>query len=98
MPARFERAPEAALVKHPEEGRGLDPQWETTQSLSKRCRSPDRLTFGIWRMAEQSKPMPYGTIGIQSRAGEPCRFTIPVSLPDRSRTYVLDLRGVALIH
>ena len=70
---RFERAPEAALVKHPEEGRGLDPQWETTQSL---CRSPDRLTFRIWRMAEHSKPMPYGTIGVQSRAGEPCRFTI----------------------
>ena len=80
-----------------EEGRGLDPQWRTTRSLSKRCRSPDRLTFRIWRMAEHSKPMPYGTIGVQSRAGEPCRFTIPVSLPDRSRTYVLDLRRVALI-
>ena len=76
MPSRFERAPEVALVRHPEEGRGLDPQWETTQSLSKRCRSPDRLTFRIWRMAEQSKPMPCGTIGVQSRAGEPCRFTI----------------------
>ena len=34
-----------------EEGRGLDPQWRTTRSLSKRCRSPDRLTFRIggWR-------------------------------------------------
>jgi hypothetical protein len=30
-----------------------------------------------WRMAEHSKPMPCGTIGVQSRAGEPCRFTIP---------------------
>ena len=30
---------------HVEEGRGLDPQWRTTRSLSKRCRSPDRLTF-----------------------------------------------------
>jgi len=25
---------------HVEEGRGLDPQWRTTRSLSKRCRSP----------------------------------------------------------
>src|SRR5262245_38145890 len=34
-----------------EEGRGLDPQWRATRSLSKRCRSPDRLTFRIggWR-------------------------------------------------
>ena len=51
-----------------------------------------------WRMAEHSKPMPCGTSGVQSRAGEPCRFTIPIGLPDRSRTYVLDLRRVALIH
>ena len=50
-----------------------------------------------WRMAEHLKPMPCGTIGVQSRAGEPCRFTIPIGLPDRSRTYVLDLRRVALI-
>ena len=52
-----------------EEGRGLDPQWRTTQSLSKRCRPPDRLTFRGWRMAEHSKLMPCGTIGVQSRAG-----------------------------
>jgi hypothetical protein len=55
VPSRFERAPETAPVRHPrwdcEEGRGLDPQWRTTRSLSKRCRSPDRLTFrvGGWR-------------------------------------------------
>jgi hypothetical protein len=41
--------------------------------------------------------MPRGTIGVQSRAGKPCRFTIHIGLPDRSRTYVLDLRRVALI-
>ena len=50
-----------------------------------------------WWMAEHSKPMPCGTIGVQSRAGNRCRFTILVGLPDRSRTYVLDLRRVALI-
>src|SRR6516164_2455161 len=52
VPSRFERAPEAALeASMLEEGRGLDPQWRTTRSLSKRCRSPDRLTFRIggWR-------------------------------------------------
>ena len=32
-----------------------------------------------WWMAEHSKPMPCGTIGVQSRAGEPCRFTIPLA-------------------
>jgi len=44
--SRFERAPEAALVRHPclEEGRGLDPQQRATRSLSKRCRSPDPRT------------------------------------------------------
>src|SRR6516162_4859270 len=37
-----------------EEGRGLDPQWRTTRSLSKRCQSPDRLTFhvGGWRSTQ----------------------------------------------
>jgi hypothetical protein len=41
-----------------EEGRGLDPQWRTTRSLSKRCRSPDRLTFRIGGVGEVSIPTP----------------------------------------
>ena len=78
MPSPFERALEAALVKHPEEGRGLDPQWETTQSLSQTmpiARSVDLPYFGGWRSIRS--PCALRTIGIQSRAGEPCRFTIP---------------------
>jgi hypothetical protein len=56
-----------------------------------------RKRWGWCASVAGAKPMRCGTIGVQSRAGAPCRFTIPVGLPDRSRTYVLDLRRVALI-
>src|SRR5208337_1660006 len=66
--------------------------WETT-------RSPDRLTFrrGGWR-STRSPCLAAPSVFKAAPASLACRFTIPIGLPDRSRTYVLDLRRVALIH
>ena len=98
VPSRFERAPEAALVRHPCGGRPRSRSAVANHPIAFQAMPIARsVDLPYWRMAEHSKPMPCGTIGVQSRAGEPCRFTIPVGLPDRSRTYVLDLRRVALI-
>ena len=99
VPSRFERAPEAALVRHPCGGRPRSRSAVANHPIAFQAMPIARsVDLPYWRMAEHSKPMPCGTIGVQSRAGEPCRFTIPIGLPDRSRTYVLDLRRVALIH
>ena len=98
LPSHFERAPEAALVRHPCGGRPRSRSAVANHPIAFQAMPIARsIDLPYWRMAEHSKPMPCGTIGVQSRAGEPCRFTIHIGLPDRIRTYVLDLRRVALI-
>src|SRR2546430_652291 len=90
VPSRFERAPEAALVRHPCGGRPRSRSAVANHPIAFQAMPIARsVDLPCWRMAEQSKPMPCGTSGVQSRAGEPCRVTIHIGLPDRIRTYVL---------
>ncbi len=51
------------------EGGGLDPQRSRARPASNGRRPPGRFTFQNWRMAEVLIPMPFGTIGVQRRAG-----------------------------
>jgi hypothetical protein len=86
VPSRFERAPEAALIRHPCGGRPRSRSAVANHPIAFQAMPIARsVDLPYWRMAEHSKPMPCGTIGVQSRAGEPCRFTIH-GPPDRSRT------------
>jgi hypothetical protein len=55
---------------------GLDPQRSRAQPASNRRRPPGRFAFQNWRTAEVLIPMPFGTIGVQSRAGVLVRFAI----------------------
>jgi hypothetical protein len=74
-----------------EEGRGLDPQWRTTRSLSKRCRSPDRLTFrvGGWRSTRSSclaAPSVFKAAPA-SLAGSPSRLAYRIGVEPMSSTF-----------